>query len=224
MPSRLERFLTATDLEAVSLLAVPRDELTRDEDALIRRTLAARDDPLGRRNLLLQPESIPGDLVARELLAGLDDPEQPMVLASVAGSHRAPSDLDDPARRAITVRLIDLLHGAVSQLIRRRASAALLVLGFADQAEIAVPFVDDDDPVVSHNVRAMVIRVLGPERALAAATRGAESGAISAQALRSVDAAVDGGRASNHELIMRGVLAPQLAPITERDVAPTSRP
>ena len=218
MPSRLERFLTATDLEAVSRLAVPRDELTLDEAALIRRTLAARDDALGRRNLLLQPESIPGDLVARELLAGLDDPEQPMVLASVAGSHRARSDLDEPGRRAITTRLIDLLDGAAAQLLRRRASAALLVLGFADQAELVLPFLDDDDPVVAHNVRAMVVRVLGPERALAAATRGA----ISAQAVRSLDAAVDGGGATNHELIMRGVLAPRLAPITERDVVPRS--
>ncbi len=220
MSSRLERFLTATDLEAVLRLAVPRDELTLDEDATIRRTLAARDDPLARRNLLLQPESIPGDLVARELLAGLGDPEQPMVLASVAGSHRARSDLDDPGRRAITTRLIDLLDGP--ELLRRRASAALLVLGFADQAEIVLPFLDDDDPVVAHNVRAMVVRVLGPERALAAATRAAERGAISARSLRRLDAAVHGGEATNHELIMSGVLAPQLAPITERDIAPRS--
>ena len=222
MPSRLERFLTTTDLEAVSRLAVPRDELTRDEDALIRRTLAGRDDPLGRRNLLLQPEAIPSDLVARELLAGLSDPQQPLVLAAVAGAHRARSEMDDRGRRAITSRLIELLDRATPELLRRRASVAPLVLGFADHAELVLPFLEDEDPVVAHNARAMVVRVLGSERALAAATGGAERGVISTQALRSFDAAVDGGRATNHELIMRRVLAPRLAPITERDVAPTS--
>lgn len=222
MPSRLESFLTTTDLEEVSRLAVPRDELTRAEDALVRRTLMARDDPLGRRNLLLQPETIPCDLVARELLTGLNDPERTVVLASVAGSQRARSDMDDPARRAMTARLIDLLAGSTSELIRRRASAALLVLAFPDQAEIVLPFLDDEDPIVRHNVRALVVRVLGSARALAVATDGAERGAISGQALHFVDAAVDGGEATNHQMIMSGVLAPQLAPITEHDVAPKS--
>jgi hypothetical protein len=221
VPSRLESFLTTTDLEELSRLAIPRDELTPDDDALIRRTLTERDDPLGRRNLLLQPETIPSDLVARELLAGLNDPQRTLVLASVAGSHRARTDMDDPSRRAITARLIALLDGATPQLIRRRASATLLVLAFPDQAAIVLPCLDDDDPVVRHNVRALVVRVLGPQRALAVARDGAHRGDISSQALHFVDTAVDAGKATNHDLIMRGVLAPHLAPITEHDIAPT---
>src|SRR5579875_871753 len=104
MPGRLERFLAAVDLDDAASLALDRTELDGEEEAQVRRTLAANVDPLGRRNLLLHPETLPSDLVVPVLVAGLDSDDERLVLAAVVGSHRAGAGMAAADRAMVTTR------------------------------------------------------------------------------------------------------------------------
>jgi hypothetical protein len=215
MPERLDRFLAAKDLDEVAGLAIGRTELSEAEVAEVRRTVSGKAGPLGRRNLLLHPEVIPSDLVVPALVAGLRAEDRRLVLAAVVGSHRAAGEMAEADRETVAAQLMELLSPPVPAVTRQRVSAALIVLTSSGKATALMPYLGDDDLVVRHNIRAGLVRVLGARGALAAVTEATRAGAVPVEALRFVDEGVDGGAASNHDLILRGVLAPQLVPITE---------
>jgi len=213
--SRLDAFLSARDLDEVESRAPSRTELSKEETARIREALTGPDDPLARRNLLLHPGAIPTDQLLPALIEGMNAADERLVLAAVVGSHRASGEINGVERAELAVAVLGLLNSSSSTLIRQRASAATMLLVGPSDAENLVHCLGDRDSVVRHNVRATLVRVLGARGALGAAREAALARVIPGDALRFVEEAVDAGTASNHELIMRGVLAPQLVPISE---------
>jgi hypothetical protein len=211
---RLAAFLTARELDDAAELAVEWSALSPAEQARVRDVLDRIDDPPALRNLLLHPEAIPADLLVSALVTGLHSEDGAIALAAVVGAHRVAGRLSEADRRAVARPVLEHLSVDRNAIIRQRASAAVVVLASERDSQTLMGFLVDLDPVVCHNVRAALVRTLGARGAAAAVSGAARDQVISPQAARFVNDAVDGGSATNHELITRGVLGPQLVPIT----------
>lgn len=220
MSGRLVAFLAARELDEAAALAVEWSDLSPQEQARVRDVLSRTDDRLARRNVLLHPGAIPADAVLSALLTGLRSEYDTIALAAVVGSHQVGGRLTGAARQAVAGPVWQLLSAARPAIVRQRASAAMVVLASEQDTEAMIGYLSDPDPVVRHNMRAGLVRTLGPRQAVAALTEANQTGDVAAETVRFVSDAVDGGAATNHQLVVRGVLGPQLVPLTSLEGPP----
>jgi hypothetical protein len=218
VPTRLERFLAAEDLDEVADLAISDDQLADDEIDAIRSVVTDGERPLALRNLLLYPDMLPTDLVVRTLTSNLLAPDGPLLLAAVVGSHRSSSRLGDGERELVVERLFQLLGRSQSAVTRERTAAALVSLAATVDVPSLLPLLADDDSVIRHNVRAAIVRTLGAREAQVTAERAEATGSLPHWASQFLEEGLDQGRASVDDLLMRGVLAPQLVSLPSMDL------
>jgi hypothetical protein len=214
MSWQFSAFLEAEELDDVADLVMLGGDLDPADKRRIRSIIADQLPLLGRRNLLFYPELIPSYLRGGALLSGLDDADTAIVQAAVVGSHRTASNLESTARRPIVAQLVQLLDPSAPPVTRQRASAALIVLALPGDALHLISHLESNDEVVRHNIRAALVRTLGPKSAHKVVVGAAERGHLNQKAAQFVSDGVCDGRATNDQLIMRGVLAPDLVPLS----------
>jgi hypothetical protein len=189
--SELEAFLHAPDLDTLATTFEALGPVTDADQAAVAAELNEWRNPRVVANALFHPSVMPRDQTMRYLLAGFQDLHPYLPLAAAVGLRElGPTFFLDWHRAQFVDVLVEALGGPAVDL-RRQASISLVQMINEDEIGKIEPWLNDEDPMVRHNVMVAHVTALGPERAAIAFRRVLDERRLSDASVAALRAAAD---------------------------------
>ncbi len=159
MSDRLEVFLELADLDELLATSKQLDDLSEEEQEIVRKVLRRWDGSLAVSNLLFHPNLIPEDIRMDSILRGLAERVEPWyVCAAVVGLQSvAVADVSEEERSLLLdhlTRIMEEYKGVLSS----RASVSVSSLLRAGDAERILRFLSHPNEATRHNMMAWLLR------------------------------------------------------------------